>query len=132
MIKLSILLKNMDPALNKGEYVFCTITDTASLKKEEYLAVLKEKEGLSVILDKKAADRLKLAYNYIAAWITLRVYSPLNSVGLTAAVSNALNKHKIGCNIVAGFHHDHIFVDHDDARNALKILKELSQDKLSS
>ena len=121
---------NMDPVMNTGAYVFCTVPDEADLNNEDFLATFKENEGLSVVLEKETADRLNLTYNYIATWITLSVYSPLNSVGLTAAVSQALNDKNISCNIIAGFHHDHIFVDRDDAGKAFKILKELSQNKL--
>lgn len=42
--------------------------------------------------------------------MTLQVYSALEGVGLTAAVSQTLAEHDIPCNIVAAFQHDHVFV----------------------
>jgi hypothetical protein len=54
------------------------------------------------------------------------VQSSLEAVGLTAAFSNALAEHRISCNVVAAYHHDHIFVASSDAERAMKVLKALS------
>mgnify|MGYP002393580319 CR=1 FL=1 len=83
-------------------------------------------EGYTVIADKQLADRLNLDYNFIAAWITLTVHSSLQAVGLTAAFSRALADENISCNVMAGYFHDHIFVDERDADKALTVLKKLS------
>jgi len=69
-----------------------------------------EEEGLTLVLSRQDADRTGLADDYVAGWITLRVHSALESVGLTAAVAEALARVGISCNVVAGFHHDHLFV----------------------
>lgn len=62
----------------------------------------------------------------MAAWITLRVHSALDAVGLTAAVSLALTDAGLSCNVVAGFHHDHVFVPYDRAAQAVDVLKALA------
>ncbi|WCI09543.1 ACT domain-containing protein [Arthrobacter sp. OVS8] len=49
----------------------------------------------------------------------------LEAIGLTAAVSAALTEAKISCNVLAGFHHDHILVPVADADQALEVLHEL-------
>jgi hypothetical protein len=59
--------------------------------------------------------------------ITLNVFSALEGVGLTAAVAVALADAGIACNMVAAFHHDHVFVPEAQAEAALKVLRELSQ-----
>ena len=83
------------------------------------MVVVREDEGVTVVVAQEAADALGLAYAYVAAWITLEVLSALEAVGLTAAVGRALADAGIGANVVAGFSHDHVFVPHDRADEAM-------------
>jgi uncharacterized protein len=122
--RLDQLLKNMNPRLNKGEYVFCTLQNLNSIDINDALMIFKEEEATSLILKKEIADNLNLEYTFVAAWITLTVHSALEAVGLTAAVSNALAQNNISCNMVAAFYHDHIFVDIKDAKKAMEILNQ--------
>jgi len=121
------LLKNLNPQLHKGEFVFVTLVNPNSINRDEIIGEFKEIEGTTLIITKQKADSLKLNYNYVAAWITLQVHSALEAVGLTAAFSTALAEHNISCNVVAGYYHDHIFVDVKDAEKAMKVLEELSR-----
>ena len=77
------------------------------------------------MLPRDEADSLGLPYDFVAAWITLQVHSSLEAIGLTAAVSAALTEAKISCNVLAGFHHDHLLVPVADADRALEVLHEL-------
>lgn len=124
---IRILLKNMTPVLNDGEYVFCTVNDPAKLNQNDIIGLFREYEGVTVILNKKIADQLNLEYNYIAAWITLTIHSSLDAVGLTAAFSKALADASISCNVVAAYYHDHIFIDLKDADKAMHVLKQLTE-----
>ena len=63
---------------------------------------------------------------YVAGWITLEVRSALDAVGLTAAVSRALADAAISANVVAGVHHDHVFVPHDETDAAVGVLSALA------
>ena len=85
-----------------------------------------EKKGLSIIIDKKEARNLGLSYSFIASWITLKVNSSLDSVGLTATFSSALAKNGISCNVMSGYYHALIFVNINDKNKAMNILKNLS------
>jgi len=123
---LSKLLREMNPELHAGEFVFCSIEARNLPENIEPLGLFREQEGLTVILPKAQADQLNLPYSFIAAWITLNVHSALDAVGLTAAVSQALTRAGISCNVVAAFYHDHIFVPLKDAERALKVLQSLT------
>lgn len=117
----------MQPRLNEGEYVFCTVTDLNDIPTDQIISFFKETEGFTVILHHSLADQWRLDYSFVAAWITLTVHSALDAVGLTAAFSNALSAAGISCNVVAAYYHDHIFVDKKDAERAMEVLLDLTK-----
>jgi uncharacterized protein len=123
---LNELLKNMKPHFNEGEFVFCTIKGVSKINLADVVMTFKEAEGTTLIMTKEHADELKLPYSVICSWITLTIHSSLEAVGLTAAFSQALAKENVSCNVVAAFHHDHLFVPQVDAHKAMQILHSLS------
>ncbi len=123
---LSVLIKNMQPVLNNGEFVFCSVNSLAAFDMDKILFFFKEKEGTTLVLEKSYADTEGVAYPSIYAWITLHIHSSLDAVGLTAAFSNALTDNGLSCNVVAGFYHDHIFVQYDLGQKAVDVLLNLS------
>jgi hypothetical protein len=117
----------MRPQLNEGDYVFCTLTHPDEAQGLEILGSFREAEGLTVIVERAAAQHAGLAFDYVAAWITLNVHSALQAVGLTAAFATALGNAGISCNVVAAYYHDHIFVSREDADRAMQVLWQLSR-----
>ena len=123
---LNKLIKGLSPKLNNGEYVFTSIKNIELLNTSEVICTFKEKEGLTLVLERSRAEQLGLKYNFIASWITLEVYSSLNAVGLTSLVTTELANNEISCNVIAGYYHDHIFVSTKDSLKTLEILNYLS------
>lgn len=121
------LLSGMSPQLNDGRYVFCTLADAKLPSGLEIIGSFREAEGLTLILPLEQAQQAGLGYDYIAAWITLKIHSSLQAVGLTAAVSRALADAGISCNVIAAYYHDHIFVGEADGHRALAVLRALAQ-----
>ncbi|MFE9427971.1 ACT domain-containing protein [Kitasatospora sp. NPDC006697] len=122
---LRTLLAGMDPVLNPGRYVYCTFPGRVPTGLRPVVTVA-EAEGVTAVVEQSEADALGLAYTFPSAWITLRIHSALDAVGLTAAVAGRLTEHGISCNVVAGFHHDHLFVAAEHAEQAVKALGELA------
>lgn len=123
---LDRLLAQMQPVLNPGRYAFVAVPEDVTLDQRRVVASVREAEGLSAILLQQDALDLGLPVAFVAAWITLTVHSDLAAVGLTAAVSRALADAGIGCNVVAGLRHDHLFVPFDQAQQALDALRALA------
>ena len=124
--ELSHLLSEMRPVLNTGRYVFTKVDASFQINFVDIIASFKEEENTTLVLKKEKADTLQLPYEGIFSWITLTVHSSLEAIGLTAAVSKALTEHKISCNVIAAYYHDHIFVAENDAKKAIEILNNLS------
>jgi uncharacterized protein len=115
----------MSPVLRPGTWVFCTSTDRAFIHPAA-LATFAEEEGASLILPGTTARTLGFPTDLPMACITLTVHSALDGIGLTAAVATALTREGIPCNMVAAFHHDHVFVPADRAEAALATLIALA------
>ena len=124
---LFLILSSLQPTINEGDYVFCAVKENFTVEELDALMIFKEEEGSTLIVRKETADKYNLDYSFVASWITLKVHSSLEAVGLTAAFSKALTEEKISCNVIAGFYHDHIFVAKNDGARAVKVLLELGE-----
>lgn len=122
---LNKLLSDLNPELLDDDYVFCSVQELPL--DIEVLSIFQEEEGLSLICTRHQAELFKLAFEGHFRCITLNVLSSLEAVGLTAAVSEVLTKANISANVVAAYHHDHVFVPSKDALKALEAIHELSK-----
>ena len=125
---LDVLISTMKPHLNDGDYVFYSLKNEAT-DFPNYLFFFRENEGVTIVCTKEYADNEGYTYDSVFAFITLKIHSALEAVGLTAAFSKALGDENISCNVVAGYYHDHIFVPKQHAQAALKALENLSRQK---
>ncbi|HUV20744.1 MAG: ACT domain-containing protein [Gammaproteobacteria bacterium] len=123
------LLAGMSPELMTGEFVFCCFEKARYGVHSELqpIAAITESEGLTLVITKAKADEHSIGYESVFSCITLRVHSSLDAVGLTAAFSGKLGDHGISANVIAGYYHDHIFVQQDQAEKAMTALAELSR-----
>ena len=119
---LQLLLSHMAPVLHPTPYGYA-VTDTAVLGS---FATVAEDEGRTVIAPQDALALAGVDPGRPWARISLTIHSDLAAVGLTAAFARALADHGISANVVAGFHHDHIFVPWACRDKALTALQELS------
>jgi hypothetical protein len=88
-------------------------------------ATIAEDEGTTTVLSVTDAQRLGVHPEFVAAWLTVDVPSALDSVGLTAVLATALAAENIPCNVLAGYHHDHLLVPSDRADRAVAVLEAL-------
>lgn len=85
-------------------------------------AMVKEGRLTTIVLPVEAAERGGQATTVQFAWLTLTVQSSLEAVGLTAAVSARLAAIGVPCNVLAGYHHDHLLVPVDRVHDAITVL----------
>ena len=125
---LDTLMRNLEPRTLPDTYVFCSVEDAnyGALSHTSPIASFAEPEGLTLVLTRESADQEGLAYQGTFRCISLQVHSSLEAVGLTAAVTSELAAHDISVNVIAGYHHDHIFVPSRHADLALSLLKAMS------
>jgi hypothetical protein len=88
--------------------------------------LVREREGLTAIIERDEALRRGLAYTYDARRITLSVHSSLDAVGFIAVISRRLAGAGISCNVIASYYHDHILVPVDRAEEAMTLLLEIA------
>lgn len=84
-------------------------------------AIIRENEGVTIVMPLAELEQRSLASE---AWakISLTIHSSLSAVGLTAAIATALGKENISANVVAGYYHDHFFVQWDRRFDAMEVL----------
>jgi hypothetical protein len=125
---LALLLQAMQPELETGEFVFCSVKELTSLTRSpEPWGQFREKEGITLILPKPEADRLGLHYEVTFALITLTVHSSLTAIGFLAAITQCLAQAGINVNAISAYYHDHLFVPFDKAELGLQLLAKFSQ-----
>ena len=82
--------RRLTPSFTRAMYVFALSPNGEVPRDVELIAWVREDEGLTLVLSQEDAHRAGLRYESAMQWITLRVHSSLDAVGMTAAFSTAL------------------------------------------
>ena len=125
---LAVLLASMQPELHAGTWAWCALppgTPGSVVDAVDAIATMREAEGLTVVVAEAEAVARGWPIAFRSAWITLSVHSDLAAVGLTAAFARALGDAGVSCNVIAGVHHDHLFVPVARAADAMAALHAL-------
>lgn len=129
-IDLATLLRGLRPELHPAPYVFCSYAEQmpGPLARAAF-ALVREDEGTTAIAPAEVADQ----YGHQGAprWarITLTVHSSLEAVGMIAAVSARLAAAGISANPIAGYYHDHLFVQWELRERALAEIEGLADSR---
>lgn len=121
---LDRMLASLDVEQRDGLYTFVS-GDWPGLRGKAQ-AIVHEREGTTYVVTVGDAIEVGASVDFVAVWLTLTVWSSLSSVGLTAAISTALAAAGVPCNVIAGYHHDHLLVPADRVDEALRVLRKLS------
>jgi hypothetical protein len=118
----------MRPELHPETYGYACLDPAQALPEGLVpFAMVAEAEGLTVVAPE--AQLVALGVEHLGGWarISLTVVSDLAAVGLTAAIAQALAAAGISANVIAGYHHDHIFLPRERAHEAMTVLEGLSR-----
>ena len=120
---LQSMLDSLDVERRPGTFTFVAVNiPTPGLLAAAH-GMVKEGELTTLVLPVESARRAGLPVVVEMAWLSLTVQSSLEAVGLTAAFSKILGDHNISCNVLAGYHHDHILVPVERAADAIAALR---------
>ena len=142
---LFIMLRTLKPILHSSCYMFLAVKPEVAdqIPRECTQCEFREVEGVTLVIEENVlleqkinsllCDESVLGKNfeqnlYRAAWIQLEVHSALEAVGLTAAFAKCLGDAKISCNGIAGYYHDHLFVDFEKRFEANRALDDLGRE----
>lgn len=109
----------------QGVYAFVSLDEIP--EGVEPFAVVREFEGKTVIIseDRAIAANLPIVSRYVR--LSIDTPQSLETIGLAAMIAQSLAARSIICNILAGFHRDHIFVQVEKAAEAEEILNGLKE-----
>ncbi len=125
---LAKLLASLDPVLDAREFGYAIVPHGTALPYGfQPTGLFHEDEGLTLIAP--AAELAAAGIEALTglARLTMMVQSSLDAVGMTAAMATALTRAGISANVVAAYHHDHIFVPWSRRDEVVAILRGLGQ-----
>ena len=124
---LAKLLRNMEPELHDGVFVFGSIpadNEIPAALRPVYL--FREREGITLVVRREEAEGAGLSYQFASRLITLTVHSSLEAVGFLAEITGRLAEAGISVNAVSAYYHDHLFVPDHRADEALQLLQAMA------
>lgn len=124
---LRTLLRGMEPRLFAEPYGYVVLANGETLPAGlAPFAIIAEDEGLTLVAGADDLTRAGRPPGRLWARISLTIHSDLSAVGLTAAFADALARQGISVNVVAGYYHDHLFVQWDRRHDGLSALIALA------
>lgn len=129
---LTTILNSLTVGRRPGEYHVVTISgaEAEGLRIGSGIeALIREPEAfgetVTVVCDADTIEHHGWSSAFAAAWLTIEVQTSLEAVGLMAVLANTLAAAGIPCNVLAGFHHDHILVPVAQADRAVACLESI-------
>ncbi len=119
---LATMLARLGAERRPGVFTYAALVDPDPTLVALAQAVVVEDDLTTLVLPAEQAREAGLRVELELAWLTITVQSSLEAVGLTAAFARVLGEAGIPCNVLAGWHHDHVLVPVDRADEAIRLL----------
>lgn len=125
---LSTVLNSLKISCDNVEYGFASKKEKDVVFSDSILGLVRETEGTTIIAPKKYFEENAIPYDGPYARLTIEVHTSLDLVGLTAAFARKLTENNISANVVAGYFHDHIFVQYESRQKAIDAIYQLKEE----
>jgi hypothetical protein len=125
--ELSEVLKTLNVSCDDVSYGFVSVENTQFKFEEGMIGTFQEKEGVTIIATNEYLAKNGLKPEALFAKLTVEIETSLQLVGLTAILATKLAENNISSNVIAGYFHDHIFVQYDARQKALEVLNNLKE-----
>ena len=119
------ILAAIDVDVRPGLYVLLTRRGPDAAADAVAEARIHEREGITYVVPEAFARAQGEPPGFVAAWLTLRLHTALNAVGVTASVAGVLAERGIACNVIAGHFHDHLLVPAERRDAAVDAIRSL-------
>jgi uncharacterized protein len=146
-LSLWTLLRTLTIVQHPATYVFATVPTSTQLPfpLSDVLLIFREPctssstthstnataaEMTTLILTQDIAITHSVDHTFPSKMLTCNVHSSLDAVGFMAEMSRVLTEEGIGCNVIAGYFHDHLFVPVDKVGDAVRVLEGLKEQAL--
>jgi hypothetical protein len=130
IIDLSYLIKNMNPALKNGEFVFCNIdTDIKNILESSPLLILKTVKGYSALVSRQSADKYDYDYENVFSLITLCLPEHESEAEFLAVITGVFADQGIPVKLFSGFNNScGLLVPVFKTDDAMQLLNDLTTD----
>ena len=119
---LAEMLASLGVERRPGVFTYVAVASPSPQLLAAAHATVDEGRSTTVVVPVEVAEDAGHPVVVRLAWLTLTVESSLEAVGLTAAISARLTELDISCNVLAGYHHDHLLVPLHRAEDAIDAL----------
>jgi hypothetical protein len=119
---LGRILEGLEVRQRDGVFVFATIPAGQPLPDVPLSAMVSEASGTTLLLTLEAAEEAGLPFEYPAAWLSLTMHISLSSIGVSASIATAMAMKGVPCNVLSGFHHDHLLVPYEMVDEAMAVI----------
>ncbi len=130
-LDLTYLVKNMNPVLFDGEYVFCNVNiESKKIHELEPVGAFKFGKGYTVIITKVNADKNQFGYSESYKMISLdvNVNGKKSEAEFLAVITGVFADQGISSKIFSGIDICFLFVKIEKIKDAMQLLHDLTVD----
>lgn len=128
-LDLTYLIKNMNPNLMEGEYVFCKVNiDSKKIQELDPVSTFRIGKEYLVVLSKQNADKNRFGYDESYNMVSLKISSKNSEAEFLAVISGVFADQGIPSKVFSGIDTCFLFIPVEKIKDALQLLHDLTVD----